>query len=143
MSREAILVRLVEVVKTVDASLTGCYRNDPWLNEEQQPFAVVMDGDEEADEADPVNRPTLAPRHVTMTPEVIFSVQEDATTLGTTMNDLAAKCINAVLSDAGLLAMTVNGRGVRYTGMTTGIGQGSKTIGEVSVGFAITYIMQP
>ncbi len=139
--REAILVRLLAVASA--ASGLQERRNQTSLNDKQLPAVVLLDGEELAVEGDPEGRSALAPRRVTMTPEVQFRVEAKADQVGTLLNDFRARLIYAVLSDAPLLALTVNGHSIRYLGSNMVAERGRSMEGGIGVAFAFTYVLRP
>ena len=110
--RELILVRLLAIAQAVDVTLNA-KRNETTLADTALPAVVLLDGEELADDDDPLGRPPLSPRRVTMTPEVQFRLQAKAPDVGTELNVLRATLITAVLSDTELLALTENSPRVR------------------------------
>lgn len=143
--REAILARLVEIADAVatDAELVGVHRNDLDLPDEVLPAIVVLDGDEAADDSDPEGRQPLAPRRVGMTPELYVMYPAKADVVGTRLNSVRTKLIYAILTDATLLALTLNGRSARYDGAASGLARGRTMLGEMGVSFKFTYLMKP
>src|SRR5689334_682493 len=97
--REHILARLLVIAGGVDENLSA-KRNETTLPDSALPAVVLLDGEELADEDDPQGRPPLAPRRVTMTPEVQFRLAAKPADVGTSLNLLRAKLVKAVLSDA-------------------------------------------
>ena len=63
--REDILARLLVVVATIP-NIRSAHRNNVDITEDQLPAALVLDGDEETNEAQ--NRPSNSPIMVQMTP---------------------------------------------------------------------------
>ena len=142
-TREDILVRLLTVASGVMGIATA-ERNAQVAEEWDFPAAIVLDADEQADErASGRGRPANAPNLVAMTPEVYLILAEDAENVGTALNRLRARLIKAVLGDAALLALTADGRGIRYEAAATGLGRGRSMIGEMGVSFTFTYLLKP
>lgn len=141
--REDILVRLVEVCEALDVG--GVYRNDLDLSDEALPALVIMDGDENADDNDPEGRTTLAPRRVSMTPEVYILLRKTvpAPQVGTALNTIRRQLIHAVLDDSELKALTINNRSICYGGGASGLSRGRSLLGEMGLQFAFTYILRP
>jgi hypothetical protein len=140
--REEILARLLEIAGGVDATLNA-RRNETVLADSALPVVVLLDGEELAADDDPEGRPASAPRRVTMTPEVQFRLASSAAEVGTRLNELRAKLIKAVLSDAALLALTENGRSARYLGSNMVAERGRSMEGGIGVAFAFRYLMRP
>jgi hypothetical protein len=140
--REAILARLLIVAGAVDTSLNAI-RNESDPAAANLPAVILFDGEEVAQESDPQGRNALTPRHVAMTPEVQFRLKDKAENVGTKLNLYRAKLIDAVLQDATLLALTVNGRSIRYQGSMTATERGRSMEGGIGVAFTFTYILKP
>ncbi|TIX61101.1 MAG: hypothetical protein E5V25_24805, partial [Mesorhizobium sp.] len=103
--REAILVRLLVVAGAVDTSLS-IRRNETDVSDSNLPAVILFDGEEVARDTDTQGRPADAPRIIDMTPEVQFRLAGKGPEVGTSLNLLRAKLIDAVLSDSALLALT-------------------------------------
>ena len=74
--REDILARLLEVVATIP-NIRSAYRNNLDIDETELPSAIVLDGDEETNDAQrPVDAPANRPIIVQMTPEILI-IQQD------------------------------------------------------------------
>lgn len=148
--REDILARLVAVAATL-VTEDCAFRNTISVPEKKRPAIVILDGDEIADEADNERkRPPLAPRIVAMTPEVHFLLEGRADTaaegdqvrVGGALNTLRTRFLKAVLTDASLVALCVDGD-IRYDGFTTGLGAGRSMEGEAGVGLTFRYLLRP
>lgn len=140
--RELILARLLEVAGAIDPTLSP-RRNEADLADTALPAVVLLDGDEQADESDPEGRPLLAPRRVTMTPEVQFRIAAKAKDIGPNLNLWRAKLIHAVLTDATIASLTINDRGIRYRGSATVAERGRSMEGGIGVAFSFTYLLRP
>ncbi|TCN30341.1 hypothetical protein [Sinorhizobium americanum] len=140
--RELILARLAVVAATVE-DIRKVKRNEFSQDETVLPLAVILDGDETADERDPVSRPPTAPRIMTMTPEIYLIVADKATTVGTKVNLMRSRFINAVANDAELAALTKDREGGRYEGAASGLSRGRSMIGEVGLSFSFRYVLRP
>lgn len=140
--REAILARLLIVAGSVDASL-AMRRNETDVSGSNLPAVVLFDGEENARDSDPQGRTALTPRHVDMTPEVQFRLESKAQDVGTKLNLLRAKLIDAVLADSALLALTINTRSIRYQGSMTATERGRSMEGGIGVAFTFTYLLKP
>lgn len=138
--REAILQRLQQIAGTLVAKE---YRNEIQLPDTRVDTIVLLDADELADDKDPPGRSTLSPRRVTMQPQLLISMVKSPQGVGTSLNQMQARLIHAVLSDAALLALSLNGCGVRYVGSQTALAWGRTLFGEMAVQFAITYLLRP
>lgn len=141
-SREAILARLLVIAAGVDG-VTNAYRNRDDIAETSRPAIVILDADEAADDSDPGRRPAAAPRRVAMTPEIYILLGATPANVGTSINLLRARFVKAVMTDAPLIAMTLDGVGIRYEGCATGLARGRSMEGEMGVSFTFTYVMRP
>ncbi|WP_027037881.1 hypothetical protein [Mesorhizobium ciceri] len=140
--REAILARLLIVAGSVDTSLAK-RRNETDVSGSNLPAVILFDGEEVARENDPAGRNALTFRHVDMTPEVQFRLEAKAEDVGTKLNLLRAKLIDAVLADSELLALTINNRSIRYQGSMTATERGRSMEGGIGVAFTFTYLLKP
>ncbi|MEK9752511.1 MAG: hypothetical protein VW338_04770 [Rhodospirillaceae bacterium] len=139
--REDILVRLQAVCAAVEG-IAGCYRNDE-IPETARPAIMILDADETAADDDPQPRPPAWRRRVTMTPELYVLLGGPPATVGSDLNALRAKVIKAVLTDATLNALTLNGCGIRYEACVTALARGRSMEGELGLSFAFTYDLSP
>ena len=140
--REAILEQLVSTAGGIDG-VTSVFRNNITVDETDLPAIVVLDGDEVADEGDPVGRGPLAPRRMTMTPQILIILPSSQREVGTNLNAFRALLIHAVTDDDTLTALTTNGRGVRLQQTQTNLAWGRSMKGEMSVQFEIPYTLRP
>lgn len=137
--REEIMQALFAVCQALDG--VTAYRNRNMLAEEQRPAIVVMDGDESSEELSP-SRQGPAPRRVRMQPLVQLLVSDQAEEIGSTLNALRARVINAVLADDTLIGLTHNERGPAYLGLQMMIENGRRIEGVVVLAFEVTYILR-
>jgi hypothetical protein len=119
------------------------FRNETLISKTDYPAVVLLDGEELADDNDPAGRPALTKRRVTMTPEVQFRLGDTAELVGTRLNALRLKANDAVMADATLLALTLDGNSARYLGSRTVTERGEKVEGAIGCGFAFTYVLKP
>lgn len=143
--REAILARLLAVAAAI-TGVVATARNESEFGELRRPSMTVLEGDEQADDGDPVRqRPTNAPRRVTMTPQIIIAVGGPSETVGATINGLRAALIKAVLADTTLQNLCASGRGAGlwYEGSSTELGRGRTMEAEMTVAFSFQYILYP
>ncbi|RWO35921.1 MAG: hypothetical protein EOS11_33315 [Mesorhizobium sp.] len=141
--REAILARLLVVAAAVDTSFEA-RRNESSLPDTQK-YVVLFDGEEHATGAPPARRSVDdPPPHVMeMTPEVQFRLAGKAPDVGTALNLLRIGLIAAVLKDAALLGLTLNGRTIRYEGSNTATERGRSMEGGIGIAFTFTYVLYP
>jgi len=140
--REQIMARLAALAGAL-AGIANLFRNEIVTDETMLPAICLMEGDEEADDADPAGRPQTAPRRVTMQPQLVIAAGGEAAALGPALNAWRAALIKAVLTDATLAALSHQGRGVRYDGMATDLGLGRTQEGQMALMFSITYMLRP
>lgn len=140
--REQILQRLLVVLAGVEG-IKKARRNELDQNESSMPYAVILDGDETGADSDPVSRPSTAPRIVTMTPEIYVVIANKAAEVGTDVNLMRARVINAIATDAPLIALTLKGEGGRYDGAASGLSRGRSMMGEVGLSFSFRYVLRP
>lgn len=138
--REAILARLVVIAERCGADRV--VRNEYAPNEKQDTI-MLLDGDEAADEDDPVGRSPLAPRRMTMTPQLLIALARGRAQVGTRLNGIRSALIYEVATDAPLIALTLNGRGARLHSTQTSLAWGRSMLGEMGVAFAIPYLLKP
>lgn len=138
--RENILARLKAVVGGV-AGITKCERNLDEIPENIRPAAVIFDGGEEAAESDP-RRPSSRPRIISMTPQILILIGDDARDLGTTMNDMRAKVIAAINNDTTLAGHTLLDESVRYLGFETNLEPGRTGEGWGILSYEFIYLLK-
>ena len=145
-TREDILARLLQVLETIP-NIRTAQRNNLDITDDQLPWAVVFDGDEETGDADdmsmrPPNRPTV----VRMTPEIVIAQQ--AAEVGSDLTTLRRELIKRVLTDTELNDNIVktgrNGNGaIRYLGCQTDLGYGRSLHGALRAQFVFKYTLKP
>ncbi|MEY9829827.1 hypothetical protein ABIA25_001642 [Sinorhizobium fredii] len=89
------------------------------------------------------SRPPTAPRIMTMTPEIYVIVAKAAADVGTQVNLMRSRFINAISADAQLIALTKDREGGRYEGAASGLSRGRTMIGEVGLSFSFRYVLKP
>lgn len=141
-TRELILARLFEIGRGLDGVRT-MVRNQDSISEELTPALFLLDADEIANENDPRDRPSNAPRRVTMTPEFRILLMAPPEAVGSQLNAFRARLIKAVLHDADLLALTTEGRGARYAGAVSQLKAGRSMQGDMLCAFSFAYYLKP
>lgn len=145
-AREDILQRLIEISGTIPGIKTVAW-DVISVNDDQLPAIAVLEGDEEASEDDRVNRPTNAPRRVTMMPHLIIvagrNIGSPPLDIGPALNNFYRLLLKAVMTDATLAGLTLDGRGVRLVGMESDLAHGRMMQGQMAVKFALTYGLVP
>lgn len=140
--REAILTRLMQVMAGIEG-IKRTFRNELDLQETDLPAIAMLDAGEEADDSDPIRPQAHAPRRVTMTPELFVILPEKSKNIGPALNVMRTRIISAVLFDAQLLALTLDGRSIRYNALQSSLSQGRQVIGDMGLFFDFTYVLRP
>lgn len=144
--REAILLRLVAIADTIPGVKTVT-RDVISINDDQLPALAILEGDEETNDEDPTNRPTFAPRRVTMVPHIVIAsgrnIGSPPIDIGPGLNAIYAALLKAVMTDGTLAALTLDGRGVRFLGMESDLAVGRMMQGQMAVKFGFTYGLVP
>ena len=141
--REDIILRLVEVVATIP-NIRSAYRNNTELAENQKPAAIVLDGDEEANDSQ--NRPSGSPIIVQMTPGIIiFGL---SSTAGPDLAVMRGELIKRVLFDTELNSLITKsaprGEGaIRYLGCQTDVGWLRDGFVWMAAQFSFKYALRP
>lgn len=118
-------------------------RNVTHVNDRRRTRIVVMEGDEETIEGDPIGRSSSNPLRIAMTPQMVIVCREKVEDVGQVLNEVRADLIDAVVNDATLKAMTLNGRGAHYDGMESDLAFGRQQIGQMALRFRIVTVMRP
>jgi hypothetical protein len=142
--REAILVRLIQIAKTVPG-IAAVFRNKDEISDRQRPCIVILDADEAADDGDPsgMSRRPNAPRRVAMTPELYIMLGAKPEHIGTELNAFRAAIIKAVLTDAALASLVGSNGDIRYEGCATALARGRMMEGEMGLSFTFSYVVRP
>jgi hypothetical protein len=119
------------------------FRNETNLSKGDLPCAVLLDGEENGRDSDPVGRTAATPRLMDMTPEVQFHLEARAADVGTRLNALRLKANDTITEDTILLALTLNDRGARYLGSRTVVVRGERVEGAIGCGFSFAYVLKP
>jgi len=136
--REQILQRILVLGQAV-SGINTAVRNVVDISDVSLPAFQLFDGNEDAVESDPMNRPTNAPRRVRMVPEMLITVGDQPDTVGTTMNDLSDNFLVALHNDETLRGLTLNGKGLRYHGCDTGLTRGRTMNQTMTLRLEFTY----
>lgn len=143
--REAILARLLIVAGAVDTTMGEPRRNETDVTGANLPAVILFDGREDAVGDPPPRRVGGPPSPVkmAMTPEVQFRLEAKAPEVGTKLNLLRAKLIDAVMTDETLLNLTINKVSIDLLGSDTATERGRSMEGGIGVAFTFTYLMRP
>jgi hypothetical protein len=122
--REDTLARLLAVVAAIP-NLRSSYRNNVEITEDEFPCGVVLDGDEETDDAsDASMRLSTKPFIARMSPQIIIVDKGDLT--GSDLDVFRRELIKRVLTDTELNEIVGAGRqgngAIRYLGCITDVG---------------------
>ena len=140
--REAILVRLLAIYRTVDGVATVA-RNKQVAVDWNWPALLLLDADEESEDALGRGRPPTGLARVTMTPETYLILGELPENVGTELNRYRARIVKAVLTDAELLTIVGTNGQIAYRGCATSLSRAREIIGDIGLEFAITYVLNP
>lgn len=140
--REEILARLVAIGTQVPG-IVSAGRNRVALSETARPAIIVLDADEAAEEDDRASRPGQAPQLVVMTPELFVLAGKPAAEIGAELNAFRRRIVRRVLTDGPLLGLAGPNGFVRYAGCATALAVGRSMEGEMSLSFAIRYVLRP
>jgi len=141
--REAILQRLLAVCEATGAPYV--FRNRLDLSERQRPAIVILDSDEVAEAGGAgQGRTPRAPVIVSMTPEILILLQDNADRtgsggVGAALNAIRADLLRAILSDTTLKQLTGPNGTIRYEGCATGLSRGRNMEGEMGISLAFEY----
>ena len=142
--REAILVRLEEIVAAVDGFVTTG-RNHSDLEDTDLPALVVIDGDEDAADTDEggAKQPGLRPRIMVMRPVISAVLLGLREANGPKAQELRARLVNAVATDTELQTLCLNKR-MSYEGLKSLPSKGARgDIYGMSLAFTFTYVFRP
>jgi hypothetical protein len=140
--RETILARLVAIAAEVPGVATAG-RNRIGLSETARPAIIVLDADEAAEEEERTGRPGHAPQLVVMTPELFVLAGRPAAEIGAELNAIRSRIVRRVLTDGPLLDLAGPNGLIRYAGCATALAAGRSMEGEMSLAFAIRYVLRP
>jgi hypothetical protein len=143
--REDILARLLEVIATIP-NIRSAHRNNTDIDETQLPAAIVLDGDEDTDDAKDLSmRPSNRPTVVQMTPEIMICHQDP--NVGTELGVFRRELIKRVLNDTELIELAKTARlgngAIRYLGCQFGTAWLRQLHGAVKAQFLFKYTLRP
>lgn len=143
-----ILEQLFAIAETIPGVKTVTW-NVITLNDDQLPAIAILEGDEEANEDDPVSRPTFAPRRVIMVPHIVIAARRRRSDesppldIGPSLNTIYAALLKAIMTDTTLAGLTLDRDGVRFLGMESDLAVGRAMNGQMAVRFGFTYGLVP
>jgi hypothetical protein len=148
--REDVLVRLVELAGTIP-TIRIAERNNPRIDEEYLPAAIIFDGDEETDDVtDTSARPPYRPTAVRMRPAI--EIADMSGQVGSDLSALRRELIKLVLYDSELnqqIVKTTDASGrpgngaIRYLGCQTDLQWMRSLNGVLRVEFLFKYWLNP
>jgi hypothetical protein len=141
--REKILQRMLKIAEGID-EVEEASRNSALADTSPIRRITILEGEEQVPEEPFSNRKASDKTSVLMIPEWLIdcgaSSSENA---GSDLNRFFGRCINAVLNDEDLLALTVNGRSIRYGGMSSDLSFMALMQGRMALKFRILYALDP
>ena len=144
--REDILARLLEVVATIP-NIKTAVRGSVDLTPEHLPAALVLDGDEETNDASDLSmRPPHRPTSVQMTPEIIVVESEvgEIVDIGTLRRELIKLVLNDTELNETIVKTGRHGNGaIRYLGCQTDVGWMRSLHGALRAQFLFKYTLRP
>jgi hypothetical protein len=145
-TRELIMARLVTLLGTL-AGVDEVLRNQIVLDDEDGKTRriIILEGDETPadDEQGPKRRPAIAPRIIQMQPQILLSNFAGAGDVGSGLSAIRAAVIKAIAADAALIALTYDGTGGHYLGLSSDLAFAQAMSGETALKFRFTYVLRP
>jgi hypothetical protein len=146
--REAILVRIAEVIATIPGIETAG-RNVDRIADSKLPAAILFDGDEQSFEN--LRATGGAINVVSMTPAIVVSLGDVPENVGTVTNEWLAKVQKAILFDSQIeelaggrsATLRIHNGGARYVAATTSLAEGRSAEVNLTVHFSIAYPFNP
>lgn len=140
--REQILERLRALAKVRGVGTVA--RNRMTLTDQDAlPAVILYDGEEMVTPPPNSFRPALQPYIITMLPWFQITLQGDDATIGESLNALRMKLLAAVLNDAELLALSLDGRSVRPDATITKFAGAQRAAqGDMALRFSIMYALR-
>lgn len=140
--REKILRRMLEIARDID-DVEEASRNSALADTSPMRRITILEGEEIVSEEPFGNRRASDKMPVLMIPEWLIDCGSNSEDVGADLNAMFGRCINAVLTDTELLALTVNGRGIRYGGMNSDLSFMALMQGRASLKFRVLYLLNP
>lgn len=142
-TREMILSRLVALMQTL-SGVDEVLRNQVVVDDTATRRIVVLEGDEiPADDEQPKRRPASAPRTIHMQPQILLSNFAGAGDVGPGLSAIRAAIIKAIAFDDQLIALTYDGSGGHYLGLSSDLAFAQAMVGEAALKFRFTYVLRP
>lgn len=151
--RELILLRLVAILEIVKAStpptIKTVDRNKDYRKDIDRPALILLDGDEVAESTVERSRGRatgMVPQIMRMSPQVFILMNEQRpgnVEIGPETNAIRMKIINAVASDAELVALYGANGSIVLNATTTDMKSGGDVSGSMLLDFRINYPLIP
>jgi hypothetical protein len=143
--REDILARLLEILNTVE-DLKTVARNLDEFPEAVRPMAILLDGGEES--VPELQRPWVKGKAYTvvqMNPLIVVSIGGKPEDIGTDINELIARIVTAVMTDAELTTIVVANAqcGVYYLATDDRLNHSLAMDCDMQMRFGIRYTLLP
>jgi hypothetical protein len=156
--REQILLRLVDIAKTVSGIVT-VVRNRGLLDNDKRPSINILDGDERAvltGGNKVLQRPGFTPQIMLMTPEVWILLKDQRPSnkkddngdgsgenIGSILNAFRLDIVQKITTDATLLALLGSNGGIVLNGTTAALKTGTVLDGQMRLDFGLQYVFNP
>lgn len=141
--REAILARLHVLAGRVEDVKTALRGTDT-VSETSMPAIVVNGSDEVTDESGhDRGRPANSPTKVVMMPDIWIFRAEKSADIETLLNELRARFVKAILTDATLIGLVGTNGQIKYMGCKTNFKRGRQMDGTMRVDITLIYILNP
>lgn len=141
--REEIMARLFEILNTVQ-DIKSVERNLDEFPEDVRPMAILLDGDEEV--APEFQRPWVKGKSwtiVDMVPIIVISMGGKPEEIGTDINELMARVITAVMTDADLPDILTTNGNVVYVATDSRLNHSLAMDCDLQIRFRIRYPLLP
>jgi len=151
-TREAILVRLLEILATLP-NLKGAYRNQVDFQNEDLPVAYLLDGAEEGtQEVQPMKSVLMPPSIVALKPEIYIVLARRDTSTNTTVKGIydpigpavsayRMMVLDAVRNDQTLLSLLTTSGQITFLGSQTDMQGGATVWGRLQMLFEFRYLL--
>ncbi|MEN6306094.1 MAG: hypothetical protein ABFD96_25435 [Armatimonadia bacterium] len=137
--REAILERLKAIGEMIAPTVK---RMDFDINDQALPALVVIDGQEGQFGDRPAAHPGDASHYMRMEPQFVVFLQA-ATDIGTRLNEVRARLVNACCTDETIKSITGHKSGCRYEACENGVQIAEGLVGDMLITFSLVYLLNP
>lgn len=139
--REAVMARLLAIANQIE-DVESAERNATLMEDSDVRRISVLEGAEEVSEA-AGSRHAADKGIVVMIPQILIACGARTRDVGADLNMIRARLIKAVMTDAELLALTVNSRSIRYAGMDSDLAFAMLMEGKMALRFRIAVMLDP